>query len=375
MDSYWEQFKTPFLCFAGYSGVGKTTLLVHLVKCFRREHIRVGYYKHDSHRFIMDKEGKDTHRCAEAGAEIVTINDPKHFAVIGDGDFKKMTISHALEQCDCILIEGYKQSPFDKIVFLDEKGKLPIPADSPGIKAIVHQGRIAEGERWDERIPAFHRDETDAVYRFVKSHFYGCTCPLYGAVFVGGQSRRMGRPKFALSYNGQTETQRMADILGHCCEKVFLSARRDLDLGDLAFAVNRERIDDDHIGLGPVGGLATLMSRFPKNAWMIAACDLPFLKRENFELLLRQRDPLKYGTCYLKKGRLGFEPMCAIYEPKFVFPLFQAMSRRELSLSRIIAELPFKHVKVTDEDRFNFTNVNTPEEYELARQKRESDYS
>ena len=26
MDSYWEQFKAPFLCFAGFSGVGKTTL-------------------------------------------------------------------------------------------------------------------------------------------------------------------------------------------------------------------------------------------------------------------------------------------------------------------------------------------------------------
>ena len=49
MDYYWEQFKTPFLCFAGYSGVGKTTLLEHLIKRFKDENIRVGYYKHDAH--------------------------------------------------------------------------------------------------------------------------------------------------------------------------------------------------------------------------------------------------------------------------------------------------------------------------------------
>ena len=100
MDSYWENFKTPFLCFAVYSGVGKTTLLLELTKRFKADKIRVGYYKHDSHSFAVDRKGKDTSRCAQAGAEIVTINDPIHFAVIGDGNFKKMTISHALEQCD-----------------------------------------------------------------------------------------------------------------------------------------------------------------------------------------------------------------------------------------------------------------------------------
>ena len=63
--------------------------------------------------------------------------------------------------------------------------------------------------------------------------------------------------------------------------------------------------------------------------------------------------------------------MCAIYEPKFIIPLFEAMSRRELSLSRIIDDVEFKRVKVPEERRHNFTNVNTVEEYEVARVKRE----
>ena len=98
MDVYWEQFKTPFLCFAGFSGVGKTTLLERLIKRFAEEDIRVGYYKHDSHRFEMDKTGKDTARVREAGAGIVAINDPTHFGVLADNDFKQLTITHALER-------------------------------------------------------------------------------------------------------------------------------------------------------------------------------------------------------------------------------------------------------------------------------------
>ena len=41
MDVYWEQFKTPFLCVAGHSGVGKTTLLEDLIQRFNAENFSV----------------------------------------------------------------------------------------------------------------------------------------------------------------------------------------------------------------------------------------------------------------------------------------------------------------------------------------------
>jgi molybdopterin-guanine dinucleotide biosynthesis protein A len=65
--------------------------------------------------------------------------------------------------------------------------------------------------------------------------------------------------------------------------------------------------------------------------------------------------------------------MCAIYEPKFILPLYEAMSRKELSLSRIISDLPFKEVRISESDRHNFMNINTPEEYEVARVKRDQE--
>jgi molybdopterin-guanine dinucleotide biosynthesis protein A len=388
MDVYWEQFKTPFLCIAGHSGVGKTTLLEDLIKRFSAEDFSVGYYKHDAHRFLIDKEGKDTHRARSAGAGIITINDPNHFAMVGDNNFKKWTITHALEQCDCILIEGYKQSPFNKIVFLDAKGDLPVHLETHGIKAVIHQGTVNDRRIQEEMIPLFHRDDLEKIYAFVRTHFISCASPLYGAVFVGGQSKRMGKPKFSLSYNnGVPETERMIKLLRPFCEKIFLSSRSDQDMGELVDLPDVERINDDHIGLGPVGGLATLMSRHPDKAWMITACDMPFLQEKNFELILNERDPLRYGTCYIQervrkksseineeaRATLGFEPMCAIYEPKFILPLYESMSRQELSLTRTIRELPFKLVNVPEKNRKNFMNTNTPEEYETARLKRQQE--
>ena len=364
MDGYWENFKTPFLCFAGFSGVGKTTLVEKLAARFRDENIRVGYYKHDSHQFKMDKTGKDTARVREAGAGIVAINDPTHFGVIADNDFKQLTITHALERCDCILIEGYKQSPFNKIVFLDAEGKLPIPSDSKGIRAIVHQGTGHLESFIKQGIPLFHRDEIEKIFDFVNGHFRNCASELFGAVFVGGQSTRMGKPKFSLTYEGVSGTEKATKFLSKFCKKVFLSSRADLDMSSLPTIKGTERINDEHIQLGPVGGLATLMGQFPNKAWMITACDMPFLKEDDFETIFQKRDPLRYGTCYVQKGRFGYEPMCAIYEPKFIVPLFEAMSRRELSMSRIIEALPFKKLKIDEADRSKFMNINTAEDYE-----------
>ncbi len=371
MDSYWVEFKTPFLCFAGFSGVGKTTLLEKLIQRFSEDTTRVGYYKHDAHRFSMDKQGKDTERCFKAGAGIIAINDPRHFAVVAHDAFKQQTITHALEQCDCILIEGYKKSPYDKIVFLDARGKMPIPEDSENIKAVIHQGVPSVNPALT--VPQFHRDSIDEIYAFVRDLFKARSAPLFGGVFIGGQSKRMGRPKFSLTYNGTSEAERMAGLLQEFCEKTCFSSRADLETDSLAHLQDIERINDEHIGLGPVGGLATLMGRYPDRAWIIVACDMPFLTRESLEEIVRKRDPLRYGTCFVQKGMLGYEPMCAIYEPKFISPLYKAMSRRELSLKRIINELPFQEVGISPDSRSHFMNANTPDEYEFARTRREQE--
>ena len=174
----------------------------------------------------------------------------------------------------------------------------------------------------------------------------------------------MGKPKLSLNYDGISGTEKAVKLLSKFCNKLFLSSRVDLDMSSLTKINNVERINDDHTGLGPVGGLATLMSRFPEKAWLVTACDMPLLKEDDFATILQKRDPLRYGTCYVQKGRFSYEPMCAIYEPKFIVPLFEAMSRRELSLSGIIEALPFKKLKNDEADRSKFMNINTTEDYE-----------
>src|SRR5665648_817554 len=74
-----NNFHARLFGFAGFSGSGKTTLIEKLID--QMKIYLIGYIKHDAHHFSYDHEGKDTFRQYAAGAQIVFINDPVHFAL------------------------------------------------------------------------------------------------------------------------------------------------------------------------------------------------------------------------------------------------------------------------------------------------------
>jgi len=55
--------------------------------------------------------------------------------------------------------------------------------------------------------------------------------------------------------------------------------------------------------------------RFPHVAWLVIACDLPFLNAGTLAHLLAQRAPARAATAYLSSHDALPEPLCAIYEP------------------------------------------------------------
>ena len=56
------------VCFAGASGVGKTTLIEGMIPAMKALGLRVSVVKHAHHELEIDHPGKDTHRHREAGA-------------------------------------------------------------------------------------------------------------------------------------------------------------------------------------------------------------------------------------------------------------------------------------------------------------------
>src|SRR5690606_24076484 len=113
--------------------------------------------------------------------------------------------------------------------------------------------------------------------------------PLFGLLLAGGASTRMGRDKATLAYHGRSQLEWSFDLISDVCAATFVSVRPDQR--DEPTRAKFPQIVDAQPGIGPIAGIAAALQQHPKAAWLVVACDLPFITREVLEQLIAQRDP------------------------------------------------------------------------------------
>lgn len=128
---------TPVFIFAAYSNVGKTTYLERLIPYLKEAGLRVGVVKHDAHDFQLDLRGKDTWRFAAAGADAVAIASATHFAYFRQSALALEEILTQFQDVDLILVEGFKQAHYPKIVLFRADSGKPMAADPASCVAVV----------------------------------------------------------------------------------------------------------------------------------------------------------------------------------------------------------------------------------------------
>ena len=351
----------PFeVALCGYSGSGKTTLACRLLECWW-DRYRVGFVKHDAHRFAMDTPGKDTHRAMEAGAAGVMINDPHHFARISTLPYSAVERASAFADADFVIAEGFKRSDLPKLLLLDADGRAErehCEGLFSNVLAVVGPGAPPA----DLGATFFHRDDVDGIAAFVERHVHQqAEAPLYGLVLVGGESRRMGRPKWALDYHGEPQAHRVARLLGAVCDRVFLSVRPGQDADGLP---DLPALPDRFPPWGPAAGILTAMEAHREAAWLVAACDLPFLDTPTLAALVAGRDRLRIATAYRSAHDGLPEPLCAVWEPRARQRLLQAASVGMACPRRVLHESRPRLLDLGDARALD--NVNIPVEYEAA---------
>ncbi|WP_408892213.1 molybdopterin-guanine dinucleotide biosynthesis protein B [Paenibacillus taichungensis] len=106
----------------GYKNTGKSTLIAALTRYLTSAGRRVAVIKHDGHdHFEMDHEGTDSYGFAQAGADAVVVMSEKRTALIERQATSLEDMIKYLSAYDWILIEGYKQAPYPKLVMVREE--------------------------------------------------------------------------------------------------------------------------------------------------------------------------------------------------------------------------------------------------------------
>jgi molybdopterin-guanine dinucleotide biosynthesis protein A len=185
---------------------------------------------------------------------------------------------------------------------------------------------------------------------------------IYGLVLTGGRSRRMQRDKASLEYAGKSQLARAMELLTPLVARCFVSLRTD-QLADPHRAAY-DTIADVKPNLGPIGGIHAALHAYPDQAWLILACDLPFLDRATLQHLISHRASARAATAYRSSFDGLPEPLCAIFEPRSRqvvegwLAQGQQCPRSLLSLADVeLLDLP--NPRALD-------NVNTGEEYAAA---------
>jgi molybdopterin-guanine dinucleotide biosynthesis protein B len=130
------------LSLLGDSGAGKTTLATALIARWKAVGLVVGYVKHASHGFEMDRPGKDSHRAGEAGADGVVVTGPGGTAFLEPAersDDPLHLVARFLPGRDVVVLEGFRDAALPSVVIAarDESPKTASHKSRGRLLAIV----------------------------------------------------------------------------------------------------------------------------------------------------------------------------------------------------------------------------------------------
>src|SRR5258708_26165393 len=156
--------------FAGWSGAGKTTLIVRLIAELKRRGLSVSTIKHAHHNFDLDQPGKDSYEHRAAGAEEVLVASTNRIALMrelrGAPEPSLAELLRLLNDVDLVLVEGFKRDPLPKIeISRAANGKPPLSPDDRNIVALISDDAGPSGA-----LPHASIDDVAAAADLVLAH-------------------------------------------------------------------------------------------------------------------------------------------------------------------------------------------------------------
>ena len=188
------------------------------------------------------------------------------------------------------------------------------------------------------------------------------TPTVYGLILAGGSSTRMLQDKATLLYRGKTQLDRTFDLASRHVSRVFVSVRPSQLVEPIRAA--RPLIVDSVEGAGPLVGIRSAFAAFPDVAWLVLACDLPFLSDAALTQLLAARDPGLLATAYTSVTDGLPEPLCAVWEPGAAAAVTAYLEGGGHCPRKFLIRHPTRLLE--PRDRRALDNINTPEEYAQA---------
>jgi molybdopterin-guanine dinucleotide biosynthesis protein A len=289
-------------------------------------------------------------------------------------------------QFDYVFINGNHYQGAQQILILDEAKEASVLKRLEQLDSVQFVVKLTKETKYfdflEEKYPQIKNlicytiDEIDEISNHINSLIQEKIAPVKGLILVGGKSTRMGQDKSELNYFGKPQKRFVKKLLENNNLETFYSVRdfstalemtnnsSNVTLSEVERSQNSNEIADKFLNLGPFGGICSAFQKDPNAAWFVLATDVPFVNDEIIQLLLKHRNPSKVATAIKGKNKDFPEPLITIYEPKAYSILLQYLAQGYSCPRKMLINSDVEIIEI--EDDF-IRNINTPEEFELAK--------
>ena len=316
-----------------------------------------------SHAKSLDYARDDNYRLSE-----YVFHHEGNLQITTSGNVNKFQQRLDFAQFDYVFINGNHYQGAKQILVLDEAKEASV------LKRLEQLNRVQfiiklkkETEFFDflvEKYPniknklCYTIDEVDKIADHINNLIQEKIAPVKGLVLVGGKSTRMGTDKAELNYFGKPQKEFAKELLERNNLETFYSVQNSSEI--------ENEIHDKFLNLGPFGGICSAFQKDPNSAWFVLPTDVPFVDEEVIKLLLKHRNPSKVATAIKGKSKEFVEPLITIYEPKAYPILLQFLAQGYSCPRKMLINSDVEVVEI--EDDF-IRNINTPEEFEVAKKE------
>jgi molybdopterin-guanine dinucleotide biosynthesis protein A len=182
--------------------------------------------------------------------------------------------------------------------------------------------------------------------------------PVSAIIQAGGQSRRMGRDKALIDYQGRPIIAHVIATLRALTDDVVVVSNRS----DLYSLFGARVIADYDPPCGPLGGLAAGLQAVKAELAIVVACDMPFL---NVNLLRWLIDRAEGYDAVVPQSGAEFEPLHAVYRRTCHNPIVQRIEKGERRVISFFDDVRLRAVpeaewRRLDPEGRSLINLNTP---------------
>lgn len=179
-------------------------------------------------------------------------------------------------------------------------------------------------------------------------------------ILAGGQSRRMGQDKAALSWE-------QGDLLGSLLTRLLPLSDDVLVVSNIARILPEpiRQVADLIPGKGPLSGIHAGLLYARHDIVFVTACDVPFLVPELVSKLVHAVGRADGSVAVYKEQ---VEPLFACYRKKCAVAIEHLLAEKQYRVRDFLAKINWVPVGQLDElDECCFMNVNTGNDYEKAK--------